>query len=140
MFSNFFNNKTTIITISIAGVLILFFLFSWFIVLIQEKIEDTVYTTKERLRKTAVLLIGSTVNVTIALFIYFCFIKPKLDSVFGEEINPPTETYDNTPIVETITAEEINDTPAFVKPDESFEETIFDIDSGANEEPNDYTD
>ena len=50
------------------------------------------------------------------------------------------ETYDNTPIVETITAEEINDTPAFVKPDESFEETIFDIDSGANEEPNDYSD
>ena len=140
MFSNFFNNKTTIITISIAGLLILFFLFSLSIVLIQEKLEDTVYTTKERLRKSAVLLIGSTVNVTLAWFIYSWIIKPKLDSIFREEIPSYNETYDNTPIVETITAEEINDTPAFVKPDENFEETIFEDDGGANEETNDYTD
>lgn len=81
MFSDFFNNKTTIVTIFIAILLILFFVFSFAIVLIQEKIEDTVYTTKERLRKSAVLLIGSTVNTAIAWFIYSWMIKPRLDSM-----------------------------------------------------------
>lgn len=81
MFGDFFNNKTTIVTIFIAILLILFFVFSFAIVLIQEKIEDTVYTTKERLRKSAVLLIGSTVNVSIAWFIYSWMIKPRLDSM-----------------------------------------------------------
>lgn len=141
MFSNFFNNKTTIITISIAGLLILFFLFSLSIVLIQEKLEDTVYTTKERLRKSAVLLIGSTVNVTIAWFIYFWIIKPRLDNIFEEESPSYNENYDNVPIVETsVVNNEFNDTPAFVKPNENFEETIFEDDGGANEEANDYTD
>ena len=83
MFSDFFNNKTTVVTIFIIVLLILFFVFSFAIVLIQEKIEDTVYTTKERLRKTAVLLIGSTVNVTLAWFIYSWMIKPRLDSMLG---------------------------------------------------------
>lgn len=141
MFSDFFNNKTTVVTIFIIVLLILFFVFSFAIVLIQEKIEDTVYTTKERLRKTAVLLIGSTVNVTLAWFIYSWMIKPRLDrmletgSSFDDDKNnlieqnsendvPNVEqdsiveqvpTYENIPIPsnENNYTGKISDTPAF---------------------------
>lgn len=146
MFSDFFNNKTTVVTIFIIVLLILFFVFSFAIVLIQEKIEDTVYTTKERLRKTAVLLIGSTVNVTLAWFIYSWMIKPRLDSMLGtgssfnnnednliEQVsmneNVPTveenPTYEKVPSVEQVPIpsnensydNKINDTPAFINED-----------------------
>lgn len=109
MFGDFFNNKPTIVTIFIAFLLILFFVFSFAIVLIQEKIEDTVYTTKERLRKSAVLLIGSTVNVAIAWFIYSYMVKPMLDrmseteSSFGNnEIEQNVEQGSNYEYVPTV--------------------------------------
>ena len=151
MFSDFFNNKTTVVTIFIIVLLILFFVFSFAIVLIQEKIEDTVYTTKERLRKTAVLLIGSTVNVILAWFIYSWMIKPRLDRMLetgssfnnnednlieqNSEYNVPNveedPTYEKVSSVEQVPIPsnennytgKISDTPAFnnENTDETFE-------------------
>ena len=121
MFSDFFNNKTTVVTIFIIVLLILFFVFSFAIVLIQEKIEDTVYTTKERLRKTAVLLIGSTVNVTLAWFIYSWMIKPRLDrmletgSYFDNNVIDPNAEQgpiENDPNVEQVPTYEDIPNPA----------------------------
>lgn len=103
MFGDFFNNKTGNITFFIIVLLGVFFLLSWFIIVIQEKIEDTVYTNKERLRKAAVLFIGSTVNVGFAGFLYFAWLKPRLDNMPGVGISTSTyvEGYNNGVINES---------------------------------------